>query len=420
MADANIVFVDIVGYSKLSHADSEFLINSLNSEVIAELWQFRADPKTPLITLPTGDGMAIVLFDDREDNVEWTDTLLSLVERLLAWGKRNHLGSHKKTAIRIGVNRGPLKQFIDINGRPNVCGIAINDCQRIMDSAGENQVLFSKIAAEVIAGSGTDIDCNLRYQSARFSGEYSFIFEDPITIIAKHNRCLEVYAARQEKDEKRAIPTKFGQVIDGPNANNDRAECIVRCLESIAERSNPGGGLIKVFEQSVFSTLGISVNTASSSALVWRQKTLLNQLFWQNKIELTLILRCENTQHTTESEERFTALIEWFKKVQQSTKGIRRHLRFAFSRRMDEPNRMIIGETFQIDGYKHKDRLGYDLSICERNPDKIRDALKRFESEFKHEHASSQHSVDIESGLAHLELLRKKCQPVDPAGENSK
>jgi len=57
---AHVLFIDIVGYSKLRIAQQSEILRQLN-EVVSSTAEFReADAQGKLIRLPTGDGMALV------------------------------------------------------------------------------------------------------------------------------------------------------------------------------------------------------------------------------------------------------------------------------------------------------------------------------------------------------------------------
>jgi class 3 adenylate cyclase len=148
MAGATIVFCDIVGFSQYGNDQQGELIYSLNADVTHELYAHLSGiERIPrVISLPTGDGMAIALLDEeRNGQSPWTPVLFSLLERLMRWaGERRQL--------RVGVHSGAVSLISDINRRPNVCGATVNICQRIMDAAHPNQVLFSGTAYQQYIG----------------------------------------------------------------------------------------------------------------------------------------------------------------------------------------------------------------------------------------------------------------------------
>src|SRR4051812_37752660 len=67
---AYVLFVDIVGYSKLITHEQRRLLELLN-QIVREAEHFReAEAKSRLITVPTGDGMALVFYNTPEAPVE--------------------------------------------------------------------------------------------------------------------------------------------------------------------------------------------------------------------------------------------------------------------------------------------------------------------------------------------------------------
>jgi len=62
----HVLFLDIVGYSKLLITEQSELLRKLTAAVV-ETEQFRiADAEHKLVRLPTGDGMALVFRDNPE------------------------------------------------------------------------------------------------------------------------------------------------------------------------------------------------------------------------------------------------------------------------------------------------------------------------------------------------------------------
>src|SRR4029077_2233866 len=67
---AYVLFIDIVGYSKLVTHEQRRLLELLN-QIVRESEHFRAaEAKHRLITVPTGDGMALVFYNTPEAPVQ--------------------------------------------------------------------------------------------------------------------------------------------------------------------------------------------------------------------------------------------------------------------------------------------------------------------------------------------------------------
>jgi TolB-like protein/Tfp pilus assembly protein PilF len=132
----HVLFMDIVGYSKLLIGEQSDLVRQLK-EVVATSEQFRrADEQNKLVTLPTGDGMALVFRDGAEAPAQCA---LEVAEALK---------SHPRLQLRMGIHSGPVNVVTDVNNRANVAGAGINIAQRVMDCGDARHILLSKRTAE--------------------------------------------------------------------------------------------------------------------------------------------------------------------------------------------------------------------------------------------------------------------------------
>jgi class 3 adenylate cyclase len=137
----HVLFIDIVGYSKLPIDDQRELQREL-SEVVRDTGQFRtAEAAGKLIRLPVGDGMALVFFNSPEAPV------------LCALEISKALKRNPRLQLRMGVHSGPINQVRDVNDRINIAGAGINIAQRVMDCADGGHILLSKCVAEDLAQS---------------------------------------------------------------------------------------------------------------------------------------------------------------------------------------------------------------------------------------------------------------------------
>src|SRR2546429_7176234 len=136
---AHVLFIDIVGYSKLSTNDQRADVDELN-EVVRASEQFQgAEAAGRLIKIPTGDGMALVFYTSPEAPVQCAVEISgTLKERL-------HL------QLRMGVHSGPVSGVIDVNGHVNLAGAGLNMAQRVMSCGDAGHILVSKRVAEDLA-----------------------------------------------------------------------------------------------------------------------------------------------------------------------------------------------------------------------------------------------------------------------------
>jgi class 3 adenylate cyclase len=136
MKTAHVLFMDIVGYSKLPIDEQTSALHILQEIVRGTAEVTRAQAADQLTSIPTGDGMALVFFSEPTAPVECA----------LEVGKA--LKSHPEIQLRMGVHSGPVNQIIDVNERTNVAGAGINMAQRVMDSGDAGHILLSKRVAE--------------------------------------------------------------------------------------------------------------------------------------------------------------------------------------------------------------------------------------------------------------------------------
>ena len=133
---AHVLFIDIVGYSKLLINEQRESLEELN-QVVRSTESFRAaEAAGKLARLPTGDGMALV----------FSTTPDAPVECALQIGKA--LKSRPELRVRMGVHSGPVSGITDVNDRSNVAGGGINMAQRVMDCGDAGHILLSKRVAE--------------------------------------------------------------------------------------------------------------------------------------------------------------------------------------------------------------------------------------------------------------------------------
>src|SRR6201993_528942 len=136
LAIANVLFIDIVGYSKLSISDQHAAIEELTRIVRASQEFQRAEAASRLTRIPTGDGMALAFYTGPEAPVQCA------VEISRA------LKEHPRLQLRMGIHSGPVGGVVDVNERVNLAGAGINMAQRVMDCGDAGHILLSKHVAE--------------------------------------------------------------------------------------------------------------------------------------------------------------------------------------------------------------------------------------------------------------------------------
>src|SRR3954466_1065240 len=121
----HVLFVDIVGYSKLLINEQSEQIQKLKV-ILRGTEQVRlAEGQGKLLRLPTGDGGALVFRNSPEAPVLCALEISNELQR--------HPGSKEKPQLRLrmGIHSGPVIEVTDLNEQANIAGAGINIAQRV-------------------------------------------------------------------------------------------------------------------------------------------------------------------------------------------------------------------------------------------------------------------------------------------------
>jgi TolB-like protein/Flp pilus assembly protein TadD len=133
---AHVLFIDIVGYSKLSIKEQHAAVDQL-TQIVRATEQFqKADASERLIKIATGDGMALVFYTSPEAPVRCAVEL------------SRALRDHPQLRLRMGIHSGPVSGVIDVTGRTNLAGAGLNFARRVMECGDAGHILLSKHVAE--------------------------------------------------------------------------------------------------------------------------------------------------------------------------------------------------------------------------------------------------------------------------------
>src|SRR5215470_7942909 len=128
----HVLFIDIVGYSKLLINEQSEQIQKLK-EIVRGTNQVRlAETEGRLLRLPTGDGGALVFRNSPEAPI------------LCALEIARELKKHTELHVRMGIHSGPVNEVVDLNEQSNIAGAGINIAQRVMDCGDAGHILLSK------------------------------------------------------------------------------------------------------------------------------------------------------------------------------------------------------------------------------------------------------------------------------------
>jgi class 3 adenylate cyclase len=105
----HVVFIDIVGYSKLLLEEQKERLDQLTKIVLGTA-QVRDSTDEQLVRLPTGDGMALVFRHSAEEPARCA---LEIAEALR---------KHPEILVRMGIHSGPVSEVTDVSGRTNLAG----------------------------------------------------------------------------------------------------------------------------------------------------------------------------------------------------------------------------------------------------------------------------------------------------------
>src|SRR5947199_6649996 len=132
----HVLFIDVVGYSKLLVNQQSELLRELN-EIVTGTNEFReAEAGQKLVRLPTGDGRRVGFRTDPEASAQ------------CALEIARALKEHQRIALRMGIHSGPVNEVVDVNQRQNIAGAGINMAQRVMDCGDAGHIFVSKHVAE--------------------------------------------------------------------------------------------------------------------------------------------------------------------------------------------------------------------------------------------------------------------------------
>ena len=178
---AHVLFIDIVGYSRLLIDEQTKHLRQLQDFVLTTDECQRAKATDELIALPTGDGMALVFFQDPEAPVRCAIQLASALK------------TTPDIQLRMGVHSGLISRLQDIKNNMNVAGGGINIAQRVMDCGDQGHILVSKRVADDLG------------QLARWSPHLHDLGEAQV----KHGATLQIFNLFSDEFGNPQVPLKL-------------------------------------------------------------------------------------------------------------------------------------------------------------------------------------------------------------------
>jgi TolB-like protein/Tfp pilus assembly protein PilF len=197
----HVLFIDIVGYSKLLINEQSEQIRTLK-EIVRGTEQFRlAQAEGKLLRLPTGDGGALVFRSSPEAPV------------LCALEISKALKNHPELRVRMGIHSGPVNEVTDLNEQANIAGAGINIAQRVMDCGDAGHILLSRRVAD-------DLETYPRWQPCLHNlGEFE----------VKHGAQIGIVNLYDDQIGNPQLPKKF-QALKKHRSRVRRAEVAIALL----------------------------------------------------------------------------------------------------------------------------------------------------------------------------------------------
>ncbi|MBT3271372.1 AAA family ATPase [Candidatus Poribacteria bacterium] len=135
---AHVLFMDLVGYSRLTVEEQSRRIGALQDIVRETDAYAQAKREASVLAHPAGDGMALAFFGDPSSPARCATEVNEAAR------DRDDL------PLRMGIHSGPIHRAADINDTPNVRGPGINLAQRVMDCGDPGHILLSYMTAEAL------------------------------------------------------------------------------------------------------------------------------------------------------------------------------------------------------------------------------------------------------------------------------
>jgi serine/threonine-protein kinase len=136
---AHLLFIDVVGYTKLLVNEQIELLQKLNLIVRNTECFRKAEASGKLNRVPTGDGMALLFSRSPEEPARCALEISSALQ------------DNPQILLRMGIHSGPVNRVTDVNDKTNFAGAGINVAQRVLDCGDAGHILLSAHIAEDLA-----------------------------------------------------------------------------------------------------------------------------------------------------------------------------------------------------------------------------------------------------------------------------
>jgi TonB family protein len=191
----SVLCVDLVGYSKRT-VDEQIEVKSAFNHLLSQVIKgVRPDDR---IILDTGDGAAVTFLGDPDEclkvGLELRDRLMEAAESL---GSRSGEGP-----VRIGMNLGPLRVALDMNGHPNIIGDGLIAAERVMAFAQPGQIVASRGFHEMVSRISVENGAMFHYEGKHTDKNAR---EHDIYIVEDRRRVRRAAAAKTAERRAKAV-----------------------------------------------------------------------------------------------------------------------------------------------------------------------------------------------------------------------
>jgi TolB-like protein/Tfp pilus assembly protein PilF len=201
----HVLFIDIVGYSKLLNEEQKERLNQL-VEIVLATAPVREATDEQLVRLPTGDGMALIFHHSAEEPARCALEIAQALQK------------HPELPVRMGIHSGPVSEVTDVSGSTNIAGAGINMAQRVMDCGDAGHILLSQHVADDLI----------------HSRQWASRLRDLGECEVKHGVRLHLVNLYAEPLGNAAVPQKFQQVTPKPIAGKPARRSRVGWIAALA------------------------------------------------------------------------------------------------------------------------------------------------------------------------------------------
>ena len=137
-----VLFADLVGYSRKSVTDQMTAKEAFRDFLQGVLASLAPGSR---VVMDTGDGAAVAFLADPEHALFFAMCLRRNVKAAAGQGRL------RPEDLRLGINLGPVRWVVDVNGRPNLVGEGMNSAERVMSFAAPGETTVSRSFRDAVS-----------------------------------------------------------------------------------------------------------------------------------------------------------------------------------------------------------------------------------------------------------------------------